>query len=250
MTYPADQIAWRDGDLTLTAADLAQVAAFAAKAMVAEPTITTHLQRAADRYRHAHLDGLEHRLKTMDSMARKVATEKFGGKETRMALRRVKDPIRYTLIVPDEHLSVVAPRLLSDLSASGYTCHRVHNAFADVGYQGINTRWTTSQGVPFEVQFHTPASRAAGKATHAWYERWRLPSTPTAERDTLRHMIDTVYATVPTPADVEQVGARDSLSPPGRDLRRVRRPPSARVSRNGLGAGRNRTRKEAGIGRD
>ena len=49
-------------------------------------------------------------------------------------------------------------------------------------YKGINTRWVTTEGQRFEVQFHTPDSfHAKHQVTHLAYERIRDTSTGRAE---------------------------------------------------------------------
>jgi hypothetical protein len=57
----------------------------------------------------------------------------------------------------------------------------------DPEYKGINTRWVTTEGQRFEVQFHTSESfYAKQELTHDSYERLRNPLTQDVERQELR----------------------------------------------------------------
>ncbi len=74
------------------------------------------------------------------------------------------------------------------------------NSWGNSEYKGINTRWTTPEGLRFEVQLHTPDSfHAKQHLTHAAYERLRNHLTTDAERGELETFQREVSAKVEIP---------------------------------------------------
>ena len=92
------------------------------------------------------------------------------------------------------------------LETSGYTMYYSDNHWSDTQYKGINTRWTTSEGQRFEVQFHTPESfHAKQKITHASYERLRNPLTGDGERRELMTFQQEVCSWITVPEGVADI---------------------------------------------
>ena len=70
------------------------------------------------------------------------------------------------------------------------------------GYQGINTVFVTPDGLPFELQFHTPESLSMkGEECHSSYEKFR---TATDSRKMMQYWEEMVsmWDMVPVPEDV------------------------------------------------
>ncbi|HVA75657.1 MAG TPA: hypothetical protein VNF71_13950 [Acidimicrobiales bacterium] len=73
------------------------------------------------------------------------------------------------------------------------------NRWRGPGYRGINVRLATRDHRRFEIQFHTPESYAANKATRGQYEERRLETTSPKRRDELDVAIDAAFDDVPIP---------------------------------------------------
>ena len=79
-------------------------------------------------------------------------------------------------------------------------------------YKGINSQWFRSEsGTRFEMQFHTPESRAAKELTHEAYERIRANAAlPAGEQDPieeqkLENFQRRVNSLVPTPPGTDRI---------------------------------------------
>ncbi|MEU3909981.1 MULTISPECIES: ATP nucleotide 3'-pyrophosphokinase [unclassified Streptomyces] len=205
---------WKgEGGLTLNAADNASVDAYVERAKDAEEAISTDV-RAAALVTGAELVGFEYRLKSADSLKRKVATSlrERPGQNVDTVLAGLGDAVRYTLQWPDDAYSDGVTTASALLSAWGNDNTKWSDTWGrSSGYKGLNTGWRAPRsGQLFEVQFHTPASKHAQEVTHLLYEEQRLPSTSPARKKELQALQDAEFAAVPVPA-----GA-DRLSPPAR----------------------------------
>ncbi|MEV8533251.1 ATP nucleotide 3'-pyrophosphokinase [Streptomyces sp. NPDC051211] len=204
--------AWKgEGGLTLNASDNAKVDAYVDRAKEAEQPIGTDVRTAA-LVTGAELIGFEYRLKSPDSLKRKVATSLKEHPEQNVdtVLAALSDAVRYTLQWPDGAYTDGVNTASALLSAWGNDSTKWSNTWGrSSGYKGLNTGWRAPHsGQHFEVQFHTPASKHAQEVTHLLYEEQRLPSTTPARKKELQAQQDAVFAAVPVPQ-----GA-DRLSPP------------------------------------
>ncbi|CAL9668011.1 ATP nucleotide 3'-pyrophosphokinase [Streptomyces sp. enrichment culture] len=209
---PGDAGGWKgEGGLTLNAADNAKVDAYVDRTREAERSITVDV-RAAALASGAELVGFEHRLKSPDSLKRKVATslEEHPEYNVDTVLARLSDAVRYTLQWPDGAYTDGVTTASAVLSAWGNDTTKWSNTWGRTsGYKGLNTGWRAPRsGQLFEIQFHTPAGKHAQEVTHLLYEEQRLPSTTPARKKELQAQQDAVFAAVPVPP-----GA-DRLSPP------------------------------------
>lgn len=194
--------------LRLTAAQNREVVAFHAGAAEAERSITPRLLEISERS-GVSMAGLEHRLKALESLQRKVADRVQaldGGPDVPRALAGVNDAVRYTVTSDDasfvEDVLVVA----HELEQAGFEPVRWHLSWPDDGYQGLNTAWrdpVTRQ--VFEVQFHTPGSFAMKERTHALYEERRLPGIPLARRDQIAAESAWMHGHVTRPPGVDRL---------------------------------------------
>jgi hypothetical protein len=134
----------------------------------------------------AELVGLEHRLKTLDSLTDKLTRQagtRAGGTADQMVAteaRSIRDTLRYTIQSDDAH-------------------YRGPGSPQAGPYRGINTQWTTLDGHPFELQFHTAESFEVKMETHAMYEEFRNPSTSAARRLELNRMMTKMSDRIPVP---------------------------------------------------
>ncbi|MGH3233515.1 MAG: hypothetical protein ACRDOH_09725 [Streptosporangiaceae bacterium] len=135
------------------------------------------------------LEGFEHRLKREDRLKEKIA-EKLGAEPRTTAseaLREVADTIRYTYCFQPENYTRGYYDITERYERRGYEMYYSKNWWTNPEYKGINTRWITSNGQRFEVQFHTLDSfHAKHHVTHAAYERIRDSATSDEERAELK----------------------------------------------------------------
>ncbi|MEU2956826.1 ATP nucleotide 3'-pyrophosphokinase [Streptomyces xanthochromogenes] len=206
-----DDGGWKgEGGLTLDAADNARVDNYLDGAREAERSISVDVRTAAVAT-GAELIGFDHRLKSPDSLKRKVATslKEQPQQDIDTVLARLSDAVRYTLQWPDETYTHAVTTASALLSAWANDSTKWSNTWGrTAGYKGLNTGWRASGSSQlFEVQFHTPASKHAQEVTHLLYEEQRLPSTGPARKKELQAQQDEVFAAVPVPAGADRLTA-------------------------------------------
>ncbi|KPH99884.1 hypothetical protein OV450_0732 [Actinobacteria bacterium OV450] len=197
-----DPDGWKRDGLCLNSADSRKVDAYLARARSAEPSISRDVQAAAD-LSQAQLVGFDYRLKSPDSLKRKVATDlkEHPERNTDDVLARLSDAVRYTLQWPEDRYVTGVTIASEVLSAWGDDTTKWSNTWGrENGYKGLNTGWRAPGSRQlFEVQFHTPASKSAQEETHKLYEEQRLPSTSPARKKELQDQQDAIFAAVPVP---------------------------------------------------
>lgn len=198
-----------EGGLSLSPADNARVDAYLEQAKKAERSISPQV-RAAAVLSAAEVIGFDRRLKSPDSLKRKVATsmKEHPGQNVGEALARISDSVRYTLQWPDHRYSVGVTIASRTLAAWGNDNTKWTNRWNGKGYKGLNTGWQTPRsGHPFEIQFHTPTSKWAQEETHKLYEEQRLPTTTPERAKELQEQQDAIFAMVPVPPDADRLTA-------------------------------------------
>lgn len=199
---PADGGGWRQGDLALAPNDNRAVDRFLDRARNAEKSISPRV-RAAAVMSGADLQGFDHRLKSADSLKRKVATwmRSDDGLTVNKALSEINDSVRYTLVWPSGAYASGVTEASSLLAVWGDDSVRWANTWdRKEGYKAVNAAWREPGGHRYEVQFHTPQSKAAQERTHKLYEEQRLPGTSPARVEELRAQQNQIFAAVPVPA--------------------------------------------------
>ncbi|GGU63978.1 hypothetical protein GCM10010211_31320 [Streptomyces albospinus] len=207
---------WSRDGLHLSADDNKKVDAFLTRARRAERSISPQV-RVAALLSHAQLIGFDQRLKSPDSLKRKIATKMLEtpGQRVETSLSMINDSVRYTLQWPTgqyAHGVTVAAGLLS---AWGNDSTRWSNTWGRTkGYKAVNSAWRAHRsGQVFEVQFHTPQSKAAQLETHKIYEEQRLPGTPPEKVRELQAQQDAIFAAVPVPTGAERLTAPARRTP-------------------------------------
>ncbi len=149
----------------------------------AEQSVTPLLQSiAADT--EAELAGLDFRLKSVNSLARKIQTDSvLNSVSASEAASNIGDALRYTMILPEASFGKSILNVFDSLETAGMTKLKVGNSFnPGASYMGVNTNFSTAEGQVFELQFHTKDSfNVKQNINHSLYEEARLPATP-AER--------------------------------------------------------------------
>jgi hypothetical protein len=156
------------------------------RARAHEPAVTSDIEATAQNA-GARTEGLDFRLKTRDSLERKIANDAI---EDRLpiaeAAAKIKDALRYTMSwKPSDYVGGIQS-VISEMQARGYNLERFKD-FWEPGdaYNGVNAVFSTSDGYQFELQFHTYESFSLKQGElHNLYEKWRI-SLSGPDRDRL-----------------------------------------------------------------
>ena len=169
-----------------------------------EPNVTALLGQLAEKHQ-GELSGLEHRFKTPESLRRKLKDLSREG-STPLRLSSIDDLLRYTIQIDDDppgHYVGSIRQILLDLERHGFTVIIVKNYWLpEDDYSGINTVLGNSDGLRWELQFHTSSSLAAKDGGHVLYERMRSIDTPVQEQRELFEELADRWEDVPLPSRV------------------------------------------------
>ena len=172
------------------------------KAAAAERSVTQYMKSLENG--DQKLQGLDYRLKEEGSLARKIESDaKEQGIALESAAENIHDVLRYTLTIDADRYQEAVPRVLSQLTSAGYTVAKFNNAWGGKYYQGVNVQLESPDGVPVELQLHTPQSFAIKQASHAVYEIRRDPASTPAEIAKAKRLSLAYNAQVRTPEGAE-----------------------------------------------
>lgn len=181
-----------------------------ARATALEPSVTPAVKQLA-----AEVDGemfkLEYRLKTAESTLRKLRLELKEQPELDLSTFTLGDSLRYTMVVEDAppgHYVAAVHDTLAKLEARGHAVVKVKNYWPrDDNYSGINTVLRAPEGLPWELQFHTPASLQVQADTREQYEELRLQATPLERKRALFDAMTDAWNEVPLPRGILEPSA-------------------------------------------
>jgi hypothetical protein len=175
------------------------------------------LQQIADSH-SAQMVGLEYRVKSEESLARKIADR--AADRARLARgmsmaeavrlesqndRSMNDVLRYTFVVSEAQYATTHRETIAALEAQGFHHLRDFNAWervgtrTEMGYRGINSTFRAPNGQLFELQFHTAETVRMKTELHSLYEEWRATTTTAARRQELDRLMRERWRTVPVP---------------------------------------------------
>jgi hypothetical protein len=185
-----------------------------ARAEAAAPAVRSAIQGAVTAHQ-GELSGLDHEIKTEDSLTRKIydrAAQRGEANDASLDREagRINDALRYTAVVARSTYMQAYAATRSSLEAGGYTFVRAGNAWAEPerfggAYRGINVTFRTPEGLEFEIQFHTPESLAMQTELHVLYEERRAAGTTREREDELRQEEQRRWGTVPVPTGADAV---------------------------------------------
>jgi hypothetical protein len=155
------------------------------------------------------LAGYENRLKGESRFKEKVAQELSDKPDMSVEeiLGTIPDAIRYTFEFQSDQYLTKYRESCQHLMRSGCELILTRNYWGNDEYKGVNTRWITSGGQKFEVQFHTVESFQAKQLTHQAYERLRSPSLVGSELPELETYQKMVSSKIPNPKGVENISS-------------------------------------------
>ena len=187
------------------------------RARASEPAITMDMLEISHEL-GTSMEGLEYSVKTASSVCSKIErkTDKAikAGQQPKTATEYVQetgDLIRYTQVARNSQLANVARQTVKKLEQRGYTVDKLDNKYLnpDGRYKAIHLDVTSSHGISFEMQLHSPETLAAGKATHEMYEEWRRPETSPQRKEELFTKIKSVYDSLPQPKGIMSLASFD-----------------------------------------
>jgi hypothetical protein len=147
---------------------------------------------------------LEERLKSTDSLARKIDAdaEKDHGGDREKAANSISDAVRYTLNVDDENYTDGVEKTIGALEGTGWKVESVKNFWqAGDPYDGTNIK-ISKDGVKAELQIHTPTSHKIKEVDlHDTYEKYRVELNNTTRQSLWDSMVDKAKA-IPRPANM------------------------------------------------
>ena len=170
----------------------------------AEAGVTKTLKGVA-KGQKGKMRGLEFRLKTPDSLTRKIlkVSDDVGANRVRGEMR---DALRYTMELGDDAYATGINSTIAELEAQGWEIIKFKNTWYTRDYKGINTVFQKG-GVRFELQFHTPKSlRVKMDYAHPLYEKIRVLPKGHPDIIKLTNQLEAAYFDVIPPRGTRGLG--------------------------------------------
>jgi hypothetical protein len=149
------------------------------------------------------LQGLEYRIKTTDSLARKIEADAAANKANpsqEFAASQISDAIRYTLTMPDSEYTAGFERTVKALESAGFELRTKNFWQPGDPYDGANIK-ATKDGVAVEIQVHTPRSlKYKEEKLHPIYEKYRTETVEPRREGHWKKMIE-IANEIPRPSN-------------------------------------------------
>ena len=176
-----------------------------------ESGLTPAMRRIEAQLPHGRLvpDSDENSLKSperfKDKLARMIA--RHPGLPPADLAAEIYDAARYAFVFEPQDYTDGTWLVHRRLKAQGFDLEARRNRWDTPEFKGIRTRWRDpAHDLPFEVQFHTPASWAVVQRTYDAYVRITDPRTSAEERSQLRERQVAAAAGTPLPARYAEIG--------------------------------------------
>ena len=201
------------------------------KAKQVEPRVTRVVQSLAFS-RRGKMKGLEYRLKSEESLARKLrdkalASDKDPATAIQAEAATIRDALRYTIILaPDQSYGHLFGEISESMKLFNYKADlRKDYWLKGKTYKGINLTFLTDDAPPvgFEVQLHTEASFDTKQLNHHEYEEEREAATTPKRRAELNEIMAERWVPVAVPEGFTPPEGRfraGFIPPPGVRARR------------------------------
>lgn len=182
------------------------------EAKTKEPKITNAVKASANK-----LYGLEHKLKTKESIKRKLDKESTEeNKSIKDTANNIKDTVRYTTISNNNNFVKDYNDFKSKMSDKGYKEVRCKNNFTayqegKVKHKSVQSIFEDKDGFKFEVQFQTPESQKAKDKKTPLYEERRNPRTSRERAEYLESEMTKLMDPVPIPKDISTIKSYDKI---------------------------------------
>lgn len=179
-------------------------------------TVITPDVEAAARQAGGKMHGLENKLKTVESINRKL-NKKISEKGMSLtdAANSIKDASRYTVISSTDEFVNTYNKFKLNMEKKGYTetsCDNYFDKFnkGEVKHKAVQSNFADKDGYEFEVQFHTPESQdAKDKKLPLYNERRKIDISDSRAKELERQMEDLALK-VPDPIGIETIQSHDA----------------------------------------
>lgn len=181
-----------------------------------EPKITSDFVKAVSES-NSKCYGLDHRLKTITSIAAKIGSEaKLKKTDFKEASNDINDTIRYTAILDRNNFKDSYEKIKNRLSESGYEEVRLKNYFQkykdrEAKHKAVQSIYKTSHGFNFEVQFQTSESQAAKELKLPLYNEARKAGVSTMRKMQLENEMERLADRISDPSGVYDLPSYDYL---------------------------------------
>ena len=147
-------------------------------ASAAERTATPDLEGAV-KASGGELHGLKNRLKTEESLTRKLpAKAEKKGITVKEYAGKLGDALRYTAVLPESDYTGGVLRVKAALEAKNYKFTDKEQKWGNEDYKALHFNMVTPSGLTTELQFHTPESIATKGPSHKVFEEMRVTKDP------------------------------------------------------------------------
>ena len=180
------------------------------KAKKEEPAITKDLSEALDKSGSSFY-GIEHKLKTKESIKRKIETDaQEKGLTIADSAQSIKDAVRYTAMSDDDNFVNSYNSIKKSLQDKGYTETRCRNYFdeyrkGNAKHKSVQSVFKSPSGYIFELQFQTPSSQDAKNKKVPIYEERRKPGISLGRQKELERLMEELAENVSTPKNVYSI---------------------------------------------
>lgn len=157
------------------------------------------------------LYGLEHQLKTVESIERKINKKSLEDKVSKSeAAKQIKDVIRFTTISSENDFVNNYYTFKKSLEDKGYKESRCKNYFelfkqGKVMHKAVQSNFVSDDGYSFEVQFHTKSSQNVKDKKVGLYEEARNIKTTTARKMQIEKQMKQMAFDIKDPKNIEQI---------------------------------------------
>ena len=166
-----------------------------------EPKVTRDMQ-AVVQHEGGEMRGLEHRIKSRDSLLRKLMLKgNTKGLGPVQLVNDIKDVLRYTMVYSPVGWGLNVQDSLWGLEERGYRVKEEEN-FWEKGddYSGLHYVLESPSGINIELQFHSDDSHRLKESTlHKLYEEFRDPNTSKVRKQELFDAMAKEWEHVPIP---------------------------------------------------
>ena len=155
--------------------------------------------------------GLEHKLKTEQSIKRKIEKEVIEKNcSVGEAAGSIKDAIRFTTISSEKDFVNNYEQFKSKMLDKGYSEIRCKNYFMQfkegkVKHKSVQSNFQTKDGYIFEVQFQTPSSQNVKDKKVPLYEEARDVRTSSARRSEIEKQMESMANGIADPMGIERI---------------------------------------------
>ena len=180
------------------------------KAVKIEPKISKDVKDVVSGT-SARMYGLEHRLKTKESIKRKIETDAYNDNiSLEESASKVKDTVRYTALSKDKDFTKNYFKIKDGLAKKGYVEVRCKNYFdlynqGKVKHKSVQSVFQNKDGNKFEMQFHTNASQDVKDRKVPLYEEARKKDISQKRLHEIERVMENMAEEIPEPKDVYKI---------------------------------------------